>query len=363
MNLNEWIDLGISSGAVNLPEIEEKTFEEIYRQWFRMKLNVIRAQSCDRIEVTYNRYYAGSGLAASNVSSLDESAFVRFLTGIIIGRGNITSKEFSRIFQIANNVMSYARHLNLGGARLLDWESIRRYVPEGRIMPDCHQDFAVPKADVEKLLHMVIVRNIYPLKRSACLCLAMNFFLGLRVGELASLTWQDVDQERKVIRICRTETKAYSRDEDGNRSGSMVYSVVEDLKTVYSVREIPLLPEALFILDRLKAHHLAKGYDSPFLAYDGKDTILVRSLDRTLRRLCSFCGIKYFNTHMIRKTFATMLHAAGMPTRYISDLLGHSEMVTTERNYILTYVDNYNALLGYMHKGLDFRLKGGEPDQ
>lgn len=53
-----------------------------------------------------------------------------------------------------------------------------------------------------------------------------------------------------------------------------------------------------------------------------------------------------------------MLHASGMPTRYISDLLGHSEMVTTERNYILTYKDNYNALLGYMHKGLDFKLEG-----
>lgn len=46
-----------------------------------------------------------------------------------------------------------------------------------------------------------------------------------------------------------------------------------------------------------------------------------------------------------------------MPTRYISDLMGHSDMVTTERNYILSYRDNYDALLGYMHKGLDFRLK------
>lgn len=362
MNLNEWIDLGISNGVVDLPEVEEKTFEEIYRQWFRMKLNVIRAQSCDRIEVTYNRYYAGSALVSSNVSALDESAFVRFFTGIIISQGNITGKEFSRIFQIASNVMSYARYLNIGGARLLDWESIRRYVPEGKIMPDYHQDFAVPKADVERLLQMVVFRNVYPLKRSACLCLVMNFFLGLRVGELASLTWQDVDQERKVIRICRTETKAYSRDDEGNRCGIMVYQVVEDLKTVYSVREIPLLPEAVYILDVLRSHHNACSYSSPYLAYDGRDTILVRSLDRTLRKLCRYCDVKYFNTHMIRKTFATMLHASGMPTRYISDLLGHSEMVTTERSYILTYRDNYNALLGYMHNGLDFRLKGGESD-
>ena len=57
-----------------------------------------------------------------------------------------------------------------------------------------------------------------------------------------------------------------------------------------------------------------------------------------------------------------MLHESGMPTRYISDLMGHSDMVTTERNYILSYRDNYNALLGYMQKGLDFTLRGGETD-
>ena len=184
----------------------------------------------------------------------------------------------------------------------------------------------------------------------------MNFFLGLRVGELASLTWQDVDMGSKVIRICKTETKAYKRDENGERCGAMVYQVVEDVKTVYSVREIPLLPEVIYILEKLQEHHARCGYKSQYLAYDGRDTILVRSLDRTLRKLCRYSDVKYFNTHMIRKTFATMLHESGMPTRYISDLLGHSEMVTTERNYILSYRDNYNTLLGYMHKGLDFRM-------
>ena len=66
---------------MSVPEIEEKTFEEIYRQWFLMKINVIKAQSCDRIEVTYNRYYAGSWFVKQNVSMLDEAAVIRFLTG------------------------------------------------------------------------------------------------------------------------------------------------------------------------------------------------------------------------------------------------------------------------------------------
>ena len=357
MELSEWIDIGIRSGAVMTQEIEEKTFEEIYKQWFLMKINVIKAQSCDRIEVTYNRYYAGSWFVKQNVSALDEAAVIRFLTGVIVGWGNITTKEFARIYQIVNNVLVYARFLELGGVRLFDWDMIKRYVPEGKIVQDLHKDFAVPKADIERLLHLVIEQDVYPRKRSACLCLVMNFFLGLRVGELASLTWQDVDMSGKVIRICKTETKAYKRDENGERCGAMVYQVVEDVKTVYSVREIPLLPEVIYILEKLQEHHARCGYKSQYLAYDGRDTILVRSLDRTLRKLCRYCDVKYFNTHMIRKTFATMLHESGMPTRYISDLLGHSEMVTTERNYILSYRDNYNTLLGYMHKGLDFILQ------
>lgn len=356
MTPEEWMRIGISSGAVKRPETEEKTFGEIYKLWFRMKMNVIRPQSCDRIEVTYNRYYAGSPLVMQNVSALDENAFIRFLTETIVSRGNITAKEFARIFQIANNVMSYARCLDLGGARLLDWEMVRRYVPEGKLMTELHRDFAVPKEDVEKLLELVIVRDVYPVKRSACLCLVLNFFLGLRVGELASLTWKDIDWKRKAVRICKTETKAYLRDNDGVRSGAMVYQVVEETKTFFSVREVPLLPEAVYILEQLRAHHEKCGYRDRCLAYDGKSTILVRSLDRTLRKLCQYCNIRYFNTHMIRKTFATMLHASGMPTRYISDLLGHSDMVTTEKNYILTYRDNYDTLLDFMHQGLDFKL-------
>ena len=357
VSLEEWIDIGIRSGAVETPEIDEMTFESAYKKWFLMKMNVIRAQSCDRLESTYNRYYSGSWLALQDISSINEDAAVRFLTEIIIGRGNITAREFKRIYQIINNVMVYARDLGLGGARLIDWHMVKRYIPEGKIVHELHQDFAVPRADVEKLIRLVVTCNIYPVKRSACLCLVLNFFLGLRIGELAALNWQDVDFDKKVVRIFKTETKSYERDDEGNRYGSMVYRIVEDTKTIYSVREIPLLPEAVYILQQLKAHHESCRYRNRCLAYDGKDTILVRSLDRTLRRLCQYAEVKYFNTHMIRKTFATMLHASGMPTRYISDLLGHSEMVTTERNYILNYKDNYSVLLDYMQKGLDFKIK------
>lgn len=356
MELQEWIDLGVKNGVVTLSACEEMTFAEVYKKWFCMKLNVIKDQSCDRIECTWNKYYAGSAFVGRNVSALDEIDFSRFLTACIVEQGTVTQKEFRKIYQIANNVMVYAKDLRLGGAQLLDWEMIKSHIPDGKIVPGTRQEFAVSKPDIEKMMNLVLEHNIYPLKRSACLCLMLNFYLGLRVGELASLSWPDINREYNTIRVCKTETKSFERDREGNRCGAMVYRVVEDMKTVYSVREIPLLPEALYILEKLREHHTNRGYQSPYLAYDGEDVILVRSLDRTLRRLCLLCDVRYFSTHSIRKTVASMLHNSGMPTRYISDLLGHSEISTTERYYILSFRDNYRSLMGYMHQGLNYRL-------
>ena len=91
------------------------------------------------------------------------------------------------------------------------------------------------------------------------------------------------------------------------------------------------IEEQSHIYRKILEHHRIQKYDSPYLAYDGKDTILVRSLDRTLRRLCLLCDVDYFNSHAIRKTFATMLHFNGVPTSVISDLMGHSEIGTTEK--------------------------------
>ena len=125
----------------------------------------------------------------------------------------------------------------------------------------------------------------------------------------------------------------------------MICRVVDNTKTVYSVREIPILPEVKYFYDEIKKHHALNKYDVPYLAYDGNDTILVRSLDRTLRRLCLLCDVKYFNTHMIRKMFATMLHFNNVPTRVVADLMGHSEIGTTE---ICCYLLAYSVIMLYI---------------
>ncbi len=357
MTEREWLSIGLEKGIIDAQEYEEISFLEAYREWFVMKMNCVKKkQSIDRIEVTFNKYFANAKVLEMPISSISDGDIIKILHWIIYSYPHMTLKEFAKVMQVMKSPLVYMRDIGRGGVPLHDWEMIKRNIPMEKLEVKRDKENAIPMQVVEHILDCVLNGHIYPVKYNTSLLLCMNFYLGLRVGELASLTFDDFDLERNVVKIYKTESKYYERSEDGSKLGVMVYRVVDSTKTVYSVREIPLVPEVKLILQMIRDRHSECGYDTPYLCYDGQDTIKVKSLDRTLRKLCKLCDVRYFNTHLIRKTFATMLHDNGVPTRAISDLLGHSDIATTENSYILSYADKYEQYLGYMRGALKFTL-------
>lgn len=355
MTKNEWLEIGIDKGIVELEICEKIAFSDAFTQWFCMKMIFIKSQSLDRIEVTYKRYYEGHAISNKYISDITDDYIISFI--LFVCRNNkINYKELGRIMQIMKGVLVYMRDINKGGSILHDWEKIKRNIPVDSMAKIERNKYAISKVDVEKMIGSVI-NEIYVAKQSTCLLLCMNFYLGLRVGELAALEFSDFDLDKNVVHIWKTESKYYERSEDGSKSGAMVYRVVDSTKTVYSVRDVPLLPECRFLFELLRKHHVRMGYTSSYLCYDGKDTIMVRNLDRTLRRLLEMCDIPHFKTHAIRKSFATILHYNGVPSRVISDLLGHSEVGTTENCYILSYEDNYKNIYDMMRGSINYNLK------
>ena len=346
MTKEEWLAIGYDKRIIeDLPDESCVSFMAVYKQWFVMKMHKIKADSLDRIEVTYNRYYRGAALVEMPVHLIDKDVVCAFLNSVIVNN-SINQKEFGRIWQIVNNVLVYAHDMSVGYAQLIDWGFVKRYVYNCDIVKNERIEYMIPDSDRRILFHAVLVDNIYPLKRSACLLLLMNFYLGLRIGELASLKFCDFDINNKVVKIYKTEIKYFPRDNAGERAGSIVYDVIEDVKTRTSFRVMPLTDECISIYKMICAHHKEKGYSSEFLCYDGADTIMTRSLERTLTRLCELLGISHINSHKIRKTFASLLHVNGVPTRVITDLCGHSDMETTEKCYILNYEAGYSAYMG-----------------
>lgn len=354
---SEWLDIGYKNGLIEDVKREEWVcFHEVYRAWFQTKINRIRPQSVDRIEVTYNKYYKDSDLEKMAVHTITETVIYKFLNDIIVRHGNITYKEYQRIYQIVNNVMQYATDVQLGYCKPVNWNVVKRYVAVDNFVSVQKTEICVSMEERQKLFRAVLFERIYSQKQSACLCLILNFYLGLRIGELASLRWQDVNFSERYVYVHSTEVKAFERDAEGNRTDNISYIMQDRIKTVHSVRCVPLTNESIYILDELKKWHEFKGYTSEFLAYDGTDTILSKSLERTLRRLCGLCDVSQFSSHRIRKTFASELHRNGVPTKMISEVMGHAEMRTTERSYIISYADTLTVLREAMQKGLTVAL-------
>lgn len=344
MTSNEWLSIGYDKGIIeDIPDTEHVSFYAAYRKWFLLKMKTIKPESLDRIECTFNRYYRDDEICSTSLHLIDNEFIVSFFRRSFPSSCELSLKEFRRFYQIINNVLVYARDFNIGHANLIDWGYVNRFGRGSVVSSAAKDEYVVSEHDRNVLFREVVLNDIYPLKRSAALCICLNFFLGLRIGELAALKFSDFDLSGKRLFVQRNEVKYFSRDDEGCRSGTVKYEVVDDLKTKSSRRVVPLVPEAVIIYQMIAEHHKQCKYDSPYLCYDGTDTIRTRGLSRTLDRLCKLCCIKSFNFHRIRKTYASILHMNGLPTRVISSLLGHSDMKTTEQFYILDYENKYSS--------------------
>lgn len=347
----EWLKMGYQNKIIDsVSLISVKTFGNCYDIWFKSRLGKIKPQSLDRIEVTYRKYYSDSSFVFSNVDKIDEHSIIQFLNNVIASY-KVNHKEFARIYQIVNNVMNYAHDFEISGARLIDWAKVKRCCNVNSLERNERMEYIVSDSDRQCLFDGVM-NYVYSEKQNACYCLLLNFYLGLRIGELAALKFSDFDLTNNTVTIRRTEVKFYKRDVDGFRIDSMHYQVADSLKTLNSYRVLPLLPEAKVIYMMIKAWHMNKGYSTEYLCYDGSATIPSRSITRTLTRLCKLLEIRHINTHLIRKTYASLLHQRNIPTKVISDLMGHSDMETTERSYILNYEAGYERYRSEIEKAL-----------
>ena len=353
---SEWLAMGYKNGIItDVPLDKQVLFKDVYTGWFRMKINTIKSQSVDRIECTYNKYYLNADINNMPVHQINEVFCYQFLNDILIKFKTITKKEYGRIYQIINNVLSYAYDCNIGFTKSIDWHIVKRYIAEGNIKENIKSEHCISSTDRTAIINAVLNDNIYPEKRSASLCVCLNFYLGLRIGELASITWNDIDFNARKLYVHTTQTKSYARDDSGNRIGVISYHDQDTTKTPHGVRYIPLVNEAVYILLKLREYHKQQGYDDKHIAYDGADTILSKSIERTISRLNELCDVLPFNSHLIRKTFATTLHENGVPTKIISDLMGHAEIRTTEKFYIISSGNDITYLRDMLQEALKVR--------
>ncbi len=323
---------------------------------FQLFYGVIEPQSVDRYENTYCRYFTGRALDKKDIRKLNGNDIAVFLNSIIDEYGRITTKEYQAIRHIIKAVIDFVYDQELDDSQdniepVLDWERIKRKIPKGKIYTKVNREYAVSNREKNILRNSVVQDVVYPEMFSYKLLLLINFSLGLRIGELAALTVDDVDLIRHVVYIASSFKHHYDRDEYGNKAGKCIY-YEGTTKTPKGEREIPISETAQKLFDVLFLYRKEKGYTSKYLAYDGE-----RRKDRTktmasvLSEMCEQAGVKSFRSHIIRKSFASALSCSPeIDIATISRYLGHAQISTTLNNYIIPANDTTDAQIEKMSK-------------
>lgn len=154
--------------------------------------------------------------------------------------------------------------------------------------------------------------------------LVLILFTGLRLGEAAGLMWDDIDFQKRTLKVQRT--LEYVKNRDGDENSNHYVLVEGTTKSKSSERTIPLNQTALSALLELKKAN--GGFAYVFSNAKGKP-INPRNLNRAHDCILERAGIPHIGIHALRHTFASQLFANKVDIKVISKLLGHSDVSVT----------------------------------
>jgi integrase len=171
-----------------------------------------------------------------------------------------------------------------------------------------------------------------------CLC------VGMRIGEVCALIWDDIDTDNGIIRIRRTIQRIYMVEE-GERKTELL---IDTPKTKNSIREIPMSHDLLKILKPIK-----KIVNGNFfvLTNDSRPTE-PRTYRAYYKKLMLTLDIPPMKFHGLRHSFATRCIESKCDYKTVSVLLGHSNITTTLNLYVHPNMEQKKKCIDQMYKSL-----------
>jgi integrase len=197
-------------------------------------------------------------------------------------------------------------------AKLVDLPSIVRY--EGQVL-------TVEQA--RKLLEVARGSRL-----DALLLVAIT--TGMRRGELVALRWSDIDLEKGVLQVRHNLTwvrgMGYVEGEPKTKAGRRKIALSSAVIGVLKEHRVGQEEVRVKMGDRWKEKGLV--FCSAYGAYFNPNLVW-----RAFKRLLKAAGLPAVRFHDLRHGAATVLLAAGVPLKVVSELLGHSSVAITADIY------------------------------
>ena len=154
----------------------------------------------------------------------------------------------------------------------------------------------------------------------------LSLYMGLRIGEVCGLKWDDIDFTSRTVHIRHTVERISNIDAKQNDTKTSL--VLCETKSVSSNRIIPIPSNILSLLIDVKNH---SGFVVRGRTYEYADP---RSFQNSFHKCLESCNIRSINYHALRHTFATRCIEAGVDIKTLSEILGHASVNITLNTYV-----------------------------
>ena len=293
--------------------IDKLTFHKLYEEWLEYKKTVTNSpNTIKRHTQHYSKYFESSCLHAMKIKQINE-LFLESECNRIVKDFNLSRKEWGNTKTILNGMFQYAVRKKYLPENPMD--KIQIHVKFKQIVRKTGKTETYNTDELENL-NQYLDRMYTKTEDTVFLAVKLNFLLGLRVGELAALKWEDLSDENH-LHIVREEV----RNQITNQC-----EVVEHTKTNCD-RFVVLVPKAINLLQKIE-------HTGNYIFMRNGERIRARQIAYVLEKYAERQGIATKSTHKMRKTYASNLNAKGVPLDSIRELLGHSNPTTT-LGYIL----------------------------
>lgn len=166
------------------------------------------------------------------------------------------------------------------------------------------------------------------------LLILLDLATGLRLGELLALNWNNIDLNKKTVKIDSSVKEVYVYDNETTKHIETVFQVP---KTLQSFRTIPL-PDS--IVEKLNK---VKNKQGLLFSEEGKP-LKGKNVSAFWTRLLKNCNLEHKKFHSIRHTYASMLLKNGVDIQTVAELMGHSDITITQIYLHSSKEQKYNAV-------------------
>lgn len=282
-------DIARKIKAYEITAEKGKAFESVAEAWWEEAEPALAVNSRKNYKPAYERAKARfTGQAIQSIQPKDINQFIRDF----VSERHAAEKTAKTQLMVVNLICRYA-------------------VQMGYINANPARDLTVPKGLEHNTRSAPTSETIAKIKAGVSLPFGLFAFMamytGARRGELLALTYEDIDREKKTIRIDKSLYYEYGK------------AKTKSPKTEKGKRVVPLL-------DKL-AEQLPEG--SGLIFQEKGQYITEGRFIMLWRDYLKAAGIESLTPHELRHAYATMLYENNVNVATAQELLGHAQYSTT----------------------------------